>query len=118
MNRSSRRVDTPAGKPGLDSSYTLLLPFLIVLLTLIFSTCKDLLIVYRHKISLVVENANAARPLNEAAKQAVFIDSLHTDLAKLAVTDPVAARIIADFFSQPSVHRAHVSDDDAPAPSN
>jgi hypothetical protein len=119
MSPSLRRVEPPNRKPGLtpDVIYSPWLPLFIVLLTLNLSTAKDVLILYRHKIVLVVDNARAAKPLEEAASRAVFIDSLHADLAKLAVSDPVAAKVIADFF-RPAPVSKDVQRDRQPPPSS
>jgi hypothetical protein len=109
-----RGFETSSRDGGPETSYATLLPLLILLLTLVLSTSRDISILYQRKISLVIENAQAAKPLDDAARQAVFIDSLHTDLAKLAQTDPVAAQIMADFFG-PSAGQKDAEPDTAPA---
>jgi hypothetical protein len=103
MNEFHPLKQAPRSSSGRTTTrYSTVLPFLIVLVTLILSTGKDIVILYKRKILLVEQNARAAEPLKKAGKQAEFIDSLKADLIKLSPADPVAARIVTEFFTPPS----------------
>jgi len=73
-------------------------PFVIVLMTLIFSTVRDGVTLYKRTLSLRRESAQQEEPLKKAGQQALLLETLKNDLETLAISDPVAARIEQDFF--------------------
>lgn len=81
--------------------YSTFLPFFIVLMTLVFSTVRDMATLYKHTALIHHENAMATEPLRKAGEQGMFVDSLRIDLQKLASSDPAAARVVSDFFPPP-----------------
>jgi hypothetical protein len=99
-----RPVPTPpqAGdqeaSPSPPRTYTAFWPGLILLLTLIVTTTREIIALHQHMDDIQQENAPALEALKKAGEQAAFVDGLHNDLQKLAVTDPVAAQIFKDFF--------------------
>ena len=118
MNQFNPEI-LPANRGGKPLQlYSTYLPFLIVLLTLIFSTSKDIYFLHKHKNALIVQNAKAAEPLLNAGKEAEFVEKLHTDLNQLAPTDPTAAKILADFFASPTAQKEEATDEAASPSSN
>ncbi len=98
--------DQPLGSKsakGLKRGQSLLWPVLVVLLTLIFQTTRDIVTLEKRKESIVQKNTQAAELLKRYGKQTKFVDSLKADLQKLSPTDPIAAKIISDFFPKPIV---------------
>lgn len=77
--------------------YSTFLPFLIVLLTLIFGSLKEVVTLLKCKASVRHEEVQSTTYLDEARKQAVFMDSLRQDLRQLSSTDTVAAQVLSDF---------------------
>jgi hypothetical protein len=92
-------LQTPVEKP--IRRYSTFWPFFIVLLTLIFSTTRDGLTLYKRTLVIRNQNAQQEEPLKKAGEQAQLFDSLKLDLEKLAPDDRVAARIVHDFFPPP-----------------
>jgi len=81
--------------------FPVFVPILIVLLTLIFSTLRDIVALNRRMAMINQENAPALEKLKDSGKQTEFVESLRASLQKLAPDDPVAAKIVKDMFSTP-----------------
>lgn len=96
-----QELPAPRPAPVSDLRYSTALPFVIVLITLILTTAKDIYIIHQRKDSAISENARMAESLTKVGAQAKYIESLRADLVTLAEKDPRAARIVADFFTPP-----------------
>jgi len=77
-------------------------PFVIVLMTLIFSTVRDGVTLYKRTLALRRESAQQEGALKKAGTQALLLDTLKGDLETLAISDPIAAKIDQDFFPPPA----------------
>ncbi|MDD5262588.1 MAG: hypothetical protein PHD76_12150 [Methylacidiphilales bacterium] len=98
--------DQPSGSKsakGLKRGQSLLWPVLVVLLSLIFSTARDIITLEKRKEAVAQKNTQAAELLKRYGKQTKFVDSLKADLQRIAANDAIAAKIISDFFPKPIV---------------
>jgi hypothetical protein len=84
-----------------ERQYPLAIPLGIVLLTLIFSTVRDISGFNRRIGDIDRHDAPILEKLKRVPKQAEFVDSLKASLLKLSETDPVAAKIVREYFPQP-----------------
>jgi hypothetical protein len=91
-------------------------PILIILVTLIFSTVRDITALNRRMAIINQENAPALEILKNSGKQTEFVESLHSGLQKLAPTDPVAAKIVEDMFPTPASDKSDGQEGSQPAP--
>jgi hypothetical protein len=91
-------------------------PLLIILLTLIFSTVRDIIALNRRMAMIDQENAPALEMLKNSGKQTEFVESLRSGLVKLSPTDPVAAKIVEDMFPTPAPEKSDGQDGSQPAP--
>lgn len=73
-------------------------PILIVLLTLNFTTVRDIMALNKRIVTIKLETALSLEQIKKSGKQMEFFESLRADLLKLAPNDPVAAKIISDYF--------------------
>lgn len=89
----------PASRP--EAQFSVFWPFLIVLLTMIFSTTRDIMALNKRMEAINNDNAPALQLLEKSTKQTEFIESLRTGLEKISPSDPVAAQISAEFFPPP-----------------
>jgi len=92
-------IGPPPAPPPLQ--FSAFWPLLILLLTLIFGTARDVIALNKRMVNINVENAPALALLKNSNKQTAFIESLRVDLQKLSPTDPVAAQISAEYFPPP-----------------
>jgi len=106
----SDRAAQPSGRRSAKKSHTLLLPFLIVVTTLIISSARESVSLHNQKINIDTQYQQSIQKLGNSAKQVEAMQNLQKDLEKLSATDPIAAKIVADYFPAP----ASVS----PAPTN
>lgn len=103
----------PASRPEFQISA--FWPVFIVLLTLIFSTGRDMVTLNKRMAAVNDDIAPAQEVLKQAKKQADYVDSLHVSLQKLAATDPIAAQILAEYFtSQADQKKAPLDNSAAP----
>ena len=91
-------------------------PILIILVTLIFSTLRDIVALNRRMAMINQENAPALEMLKNSGKQTEFVESLRSGLVKLSPTDPVAAKIVEDMFPTPAPEKSDGQDGSQPAP--
>ncbi len=84
--------------PPPPSQYPVFWPILIVLLTLIFSTTRDIITLNKRMVEINLEDAPALETLKKSGKQTDYIKALQADLLKLSASDPVAAQISSEFF--------------------
>jgi hypothetical protein len=91
-------------------------PLLIILLTLIFSTVRDIIALNRRMAMIDQENAPALEMLKNSGKQTEFVESLRSGLVKLSPTDPVAAKIVEDMFPTPAPEKPEGQDGSQAAP--
>jgi hypothetical protein len=91
-------------------------PILIILLTLIFSTVRDIVTLNRHMTMINQENAPALDMLKNSGKQTEFVESIRTGLQKLEDTDPIAAHILKDMFPTPPPEKPAGDENPPPAP--
>ena len=95
----------PPEIPGADKTkrpVSLFWTVLIILATLIFSTTRDLVILQKRRDIISNSSEQIAELLKKNSKQSELIEGLKTDLKKISGSDPVAARILTDFFSPPA----------------
>ena len=81
-----------------EMQFPVFIPLVIVLLTLNFTTLRDIVILNRRMMAINQDNAPNLDLLSKAGKQSEFLNSMRASLDKLSVTDPVAARINAEMF--------------------
>jgi hypothetical protein len=74
------------------------IPVAIMLLTLIYSTVRDISGFNRRMAEIADQEQPAEAILKKTRRQAEFVDGLRVSLQKLAPTDPVAARIMQEYF--------------------
>jgi len=84
--------------PMRERQYPLALPVGIMLLTLIFSTVRDIATFNRSIDEIARTDAPGQEVLKKSSKQTEFIEGVRSDLQKLAPTDPTAAQILKEFF--------------------
>jgi len=84
--------------PMRERQYPLALPVGIMLLTLIFSTVRDIATFNRSIDEIARTDAPGQEMLKKSSKQTEFIEGVRSDLQKLAPTDPTAAQILKEFF--------------------
>jgi hypothetical protein len=94
-------LGTVPAQPRQAFQYPIFVPFTIVLLTLIFSTVRDIAALNKRMAVMNTENAPQLEMLKQSGKQTAFIESLRDGVIKLAPTDPIAAEIARDFFPKP-----------------
>jgi len=111
---SDDAVGTILPAPRKEAEFPVFVPLVIILLTLIFSTVRDIVALNRRLTIMNFENAPALEYLKKGTKQLEFRDALKDGLTKLAPTDPVAARILQDFYAPPA--KKTDSPDDAKPP--
>lgn len=87
-----------APPPRKDFQFPIFVPLAIMLLTLIFSTLRDIRALNLRMAAINEEDAPALEMLKKSGKQREFVDSLKEGILKLAPTDPIAAHIQTDFF--------------------
>lgn len=108
----------PAPKPPRE--FSIAIPLAILLVTLIFSTGRDMVALNKRMTAINNENAPALEILRKASKgnQRAFIDSLKAGITKLTLTDPIAAQIGREFFpiKPPSAQSDAASAKDAVPP--
>ena len=83
-------------KPG--KSYSLFLPFLIVMVVLILTGARETASLHKQKMAFLTQNQQSVEALDRSAKQIEALQKLKDDLHTLAGTDPVAAKIMAEYF--------------------
>lgn len=104
----------PASRP--EMQFSVFWPLLIVLLTMIFGTTRDMMALNQRMSAINEENAPALELLKKAKKQSDFVDSIHVGLQKLAPTDPIAAQICTDFFPAQPDQKSGGQDNEAKTP--
>ena len=105
-NRPSREDANEDGgssstKSSLRRNLTIHWPLSLLLLILIFGATRDIISLGKRVDSVERKNAQATEMLKRYGKQTKFVDGLKADLQKIAPTDPVAAKILTDFFPKP-----------------
>jgi hypothetical protein len=85
-------------RPLHEMQFPVAIPITLILLTLIFSTVRDIGGFNRRLNEIQEQNAPALDMLKRAPKQMEYVESMRVDLQKLAPTDPTAAQILQDFF--------------------
>ena len=80
--------------------YPVSVPIAIILLTLIFSTVRDISSFNRAIDDIEKANAPSVEMLKKAPRQTEFIDAMRTGLQKLAPTDPTAAQLMREYFPE------------------
>ncbi len=81
-----------------EIQFPLSLPVGIMLVTLIFSTVRDISTFNRGTTNIERMDAPSEETLKKASNLTERINSLQTALQKLSVTDPISAQIYKDFF--------------------
>ena len=107
---------TPARRAGFQ--YPIFVPLLIIVLTLIGSTVRDITTMNRRMEIIGQQDAPAREMLKKSTKQSDFISSLRTGVLNLAPSDPVAAEIASDFFPPVSAPKPDSPDDASKTPAN
>ena len=79
-------------------SYTLFVPFVILLVVLIIAAARDTASLHREKETMILENQKTTDLLAQSALQADALRTLKDDLQRLAAADPVAAKINMEYF--------------------
>lgn len=87
--------------PLMDMQFPVAIPLVIILLTLIYSTGRDISGFNRRIHDMKEAEAPSLELLKKVPKQSEFVESLHKGLQKLAPTDPVAAKFLHDFYPPP-----------------
>ena len=70
----------------------------LILLTLIFSTLRDIAALNEQIGILNTQNAPGLELLKKSAKQGEFVERVHSDLQQLASTNPTAAQLLKEYF--------------------
>jgi hypothetical protein len=77
---------------------SLSIPFLIVVVALILSTARETASIHKQKMAFLMQNQKSAEALDISVKQTQALHKLQGDLQTLAASDPVAAKIVAEYF--------------------
>ena len=88
--------------PLLEMEFPLAVPVTIIVLTLIFSSVRDIAGFNRRLADIDEQNVPVLEMLKKVPKQTELIQSLQTGLKKLSVTDPDAAEILAEYYPPPT----------------
>ena len=96
--------------------FTLFVPVAIILLTLIFSTVRDIVALNKRMSAIKEEDTPALAMLKNAPKEADLAESLHAGLQKLAPTDPVAVRVLTEYFPPPTPNKTSNPDTTSSSP--
>jgi hypothetical protein len=107
--KSDDAVGTIMPAPRPETRFPVFLPILIILLTLNFSTLRDIVALNKRMTQINEENAPALDLLKKSAKQSDFVNGLRTGLINLAPNDPAAADILKQFFPPPPVDKSDAS---------
>jgi hypothetical protein len=86
------------------------IPLLIVVVTLIGATFRDIATIQAQKAVLIQENARLAAQLDAVGKQAEFVSKLKKDFEPITQTDPAVARIFTELFPPPEQAAAKKED--------
>jgi hypothetical protein len=82
--------------------FPIAIPISIILLTLIYSTGRDIAGFNRRIADIDRQNAPFVEKLKKVPKQTEFIESLRTGMVKISPTDPRAAAILRQYFPAPT----------------
>jgi hypothetical protein len=96
QSKDAMGVVPPA--PRQPYQFPLWVPVLIVLLTLIGATLRDMIALNRRMSEIQHDNAPVRDVLARSVKQSDFANALKDGIEKLSATDPVAAQIRREFF--------------------
>jgi hypothetical protein len=69
-----------------------------VVSTLIISAARETATLHNQKTSVDMQSQQVTEALVKSSKQVEAIQNLQSDLQKLSVSDPIAAKIVADYF--------------------
>jgi len=95
-------IGTLPGKiPFREMEFPMAIPVAIVLLTLIYSTVRDISGFNRRLADMERQDTPAVEKLKRIPKQSEFIESLRQGLIKIAPTDPTAATLLKQYFPSP-----------------
>ncbi len=86
-----------------DAQYPVFVPIFIILLVLNGSTLRDIIALNSRMKAIAQDNQPALEMLKNSAPQFAFRDNLRTGIERLAITDPVAAKIARDYFPKTNV---------------
>ncbi len=78
--------------------HTLVLPFVMVLITQIVLTSRDLVVFHARKQRAIEQNAQASAILKQSALQVQALEKLQVDLIKASESDPIIKKITDDYF--------------------
>jgi len=84
-----------------EMQFPLAIPVAIMLLTLIFSTVRDIAGFNRRLADIDKQEAPAIETLKKVPKQTDFVNGLQKSLQKLAPTDTLAEQTLEEFFPAP-----------------
>lgn len=78
--------------------YSTFWPIIVIAGSVIFSNIRDIITLQQQTAQIVSQNRQADEPLRRAGEENTFVESLKSDLQTLAVSDPLVAQVLSDFF--------------------
>jgi len=97
-SESADAVGTVAPPPRQEPRFPLFIPVFIILLTLIFTTVRDIAALNKRMSAINEDEAPALEMLKNEPRQTDLVQGLRSGLQKLSPSDPVAARLLTEFF--------------------